>query len=449
MNISAFGIISSILILIGLLLSSALISGSEIAFFSLSPKDEESLKVETTPSSIAILKLLENPSKLLATILIANNFINIGIVILSSFVLNLFIPAGTVNLGGQWLSEHVLSFWTSVQINSAVHFLITVVAVTFLLVLFGEVAPKIYASFNNLRFSKLMARPLKVLNTLFGPISNVLVNMSQTIEKKLASSTTSNSTKEDIDQAIELAVNQHTNEESEADILRSIIKFTDLSVKQIMQPRTEVVGFEKSGDYHSLTKLIRESGYSRIPIFEENLDTIVGILYVKDLISHITETKDFNWAAEIRNKLIFVPETKKVNELLKDFQRERVHMAIVVDEYGGVSGLVTLEDVMEEVIGDIKDEFDDEEEMDYVKIDDNNYIFEGKTSLTDVARIIDVDSQVFDRYKGDSDSLAGLILEILGVFPKPDKEIKVEDIKLKVVSVNKRRIEKVSLTINR
>ncbi len=449
LSISYFGIISSVILLGALLIASALISGSEIAFFSLSPSDEENLKDETSYAAKTILKLLDNPAKLLATILISNNFINIGIVILSSFVLNIFIPAGTVNLGGNWLHEHILTIWSAAQINAAIHFLITVVAVTFLLVLFGEVAPKIYASFNNVRFSKIMARPLSFLNIMFGPISSVLVSMSAGIERRLARNTSPNTTKEDIDKAIELTVNQHTSEENEADILRGIIKFTDLSVKQIMQPRTEVVGFEKSGDYESLRALIRASGYSRIPVYEESLDKIVGLLYVKDLIGYISESKDFNWSELIRNKLIFVPETKKVNELLKEFQSERVHMAIVVDEYGGVSGLVTLEDVMEEVIGDIKDEFDDDEENDYVKIDDNNFIFEGKTSLTDVARIIDVDLAVFEKSKGDSDSLAGLILEILGVFPKPDKEIRVENIKLKVVSVNKKRIEKVSLTIQR
>lgn len=449
LTVSTVGIIGSVILLAALLVASALISGSEIAFFSLSPSDEEELKEDTASSSKSILKLLDNPAKLLATILISNNFINIGIVILSSAVLNIFLPAGTVNLGGQWLYENILPFWSTAQINAGIHFLITVVAVTFLLVLFGEVAPKIYASLNNLRFAKLMSRPLSFLNVLFGPISKILVRMSTVIENRLAKNSSSNTTKEDIGQAIELSVNQYTSEESEADILRGIIKFTDLSVKQIMQPRTEVVGFEKSGDYESLTKLIRESGYSRIPVYEESLDKIVGILYVKDLIGFISESKDFNWSSLIRNKLIFVPETKKVNELLKEFQIERVHMAIVVDEYGGVSGLVTLEDVMEEVIGDIKDEFDDVEENDYVKIDDNNYIFDGKTSLTDVSRIIDLDSTVFEKTKGDSDSLAGLILEILGVFPKPDKEIRVENIKLKVVSVNKRRIEKVSLTIQR
>ena len=192
--------------------------------------------------------------------------------------------------------------------------------------------------------------------------------------------------------------------------------------------------------------LIKEQGFSRIPVYEESLDKIIGLLYAKDLITHLTEAKDFKWSDLVRDKLIFAPETKKVNELLKEFQKERVHMAIVVDEYGGVSGLVTLEDVMEEVIGEIKAEFDEDEELDYVKIDDNNYIFEGKTNLTDVSKIADVDAAIFDKAKGDSESLAGMMLEILGIIPKVDKEIMVGNIKLKVVSVNKKRIEKITLT---
>lgn len=447
LEISAGGIIGAILFLLLLLVASALISGSEIAFFSLSPSDEEALREDKKRVSLTIQNLLQNPAKLLATILISNNFINIGIVILSSFILELFIPAGATDLGGTWLSQYVLTWWTASQIDFGVHFLITVVAVTFLLVLFGEVAPKIYASLNNLRFSKFMAAPLSILNSFFGPLSKVLVFLSDKIEGKFARNTVGNATKEDIDQAIELAVNQHTDEDNEAGILRGIIKFSDLSVRQIMKPRTDIIGFEKTGSFQDLTTLIRNSGFSRIPIFEESLDKITGILYVKDLIGIINQQGDYDWVEKIRNKLIFVPETKKVNELLKEFQSERVHMAIVVDEYGGVSGLVTLEDVMEEVIGDIKDEFDTDEESDYVKIDDNNYIFEGKTNLTDAARVLDIDSAVFEKVKGESDTLAGMILEILGFIPKPDKEINVGNIKLKVVSVDKKRIQKITLTI--
>lgn len=436
-----------IVILILLLVASAMVSGSEIAFFSLSPGDQEALKEEQTPNSKRILKLLAHPGKLLATILISNNFINIAIVILSSFVIDYFISGSFLMACAESIAGIIPFEFSLNGIARFIDVCLKIVAVTFLLVLFGEVAPKIYASINNLKFSKFMARPLSVLNAFFGPLSNILVKWSDSLEKRLEKQQLSNTTKEEIDQAIELTVNQDDTEENEADILRGIINFSDLLVKQIMCPRTDIIGFEKSGNFHDLLAMIKDSGYSRIPIYEESMDKLAGILYVKDLISYLSEPEGFPWQELIRDKLIFVPETKKVNELLKEFQEKRVHLAIVVDEYGGVAGLVTLEDVMEEVIGDIKDEFDEEEELDYVKINDRNYIFEGKTSLTDVARIIDLDPHVFDRVKGESESLAGMIIESLGEIPKVDKEIMVEHIKLKVVAVNKRRIEKVTLTI--
>lgn len=449
LEIGITGISIALLILVALLIGSALISGSEIAFFSLSPSDTEDFKDDPDKSSKLILKLLNNPSQLLATILISNNFINIGIVILSTFIIDFFLPEISLMAFGERVTEIFPSTLTADTVVTGINFLIKIVLVTFLLVLFGEVAPKIYASFNNIRFSRIMASPLNFLNKLFGPFSNILVKWGDGIENRLASKSSNTTSKEDIDHAIELTVSQHTDEENEADILRGIIKFSDLSVKQIMCPRMDIVGFEQGGSYHELLKLIKKSGYSRIPIYEEDLDKVLGILYVKDFIGFISEDNDFKWSEKIRNKLLFVPETKKVNELLKDFQRERVHMAIVVDEYGGVSGLVTLEDVMEEVIGDIKDEFDEDEELEYVMIDENNYIFEGKTNLTDVARVIDIDSTIFDKVKGESDSLAGLILEVLGFIPKVDREIVISNIKLKVVAVNKKRIEKVTLTIQK
>ncbi len=438
--------IISLIILMLLLLCSALISGSEIAFFSLSSSSIEDLKNDNNKPSNLILKLLENPAKLLATILIVNNLINIGIVILSTFILNDLLSAEIVAGMSQWIGQLFGGAISVEWIEKSIEFLITVVAVTFLLVLFGEVAPKIYASFNNVVFSKFMARPLNILNTIFGFLSNGLVKWSDGLERRLTRNQSKTPTKEDLDHAIELTVNQSASEEQEADILRGIINFSDLQVKQIMCPRTDIVGLEIQEDYHNILNLIKEQGFSRIPVYEESLDKIIGLLYAKDLITHLTEAKDFKWSDLVRDKLIFAPETKKVNELLKEFQKERVHMAIVVDEYGGVSGLVTLEDVMEEVIGEIKDEFDEDEELDYVKIDDNNYIFEGKTNLTDVSKIADVDAAIFDKAKGDSESLAGMMLEILGIIPKVDKEIMVGNIKLKVVSVNKKRIEKITLT---
>jgi len=253
--------------------------------------------------------------------------------------------------------------------------------------------------------------------------------------------------KEDLDKAIELTVNAEEGGQSgqEADILKGIVKFSDHQVKQIMKPRIDVVAIEIEENYSSLMTLVKNSGYSRIPVFEEDFDSIKGILYVKDLLGHTQEENDFKWQELIRDQVLYVPESKKIDELLKEFQSKRMHIAIIVDEYGGSAGIVTLEDIMEEVVGDIRDEFDEDQEVDYIQIGKDNYIFEGKTLLNDVCRIIGEDTSIFDEEKGEADSLAGLILEITGVIPKQEKEITVGKTLLKVISVNKRRIEKINV----
>lgn len=446
-GLSPTWIILNISFLIILLLASALISGSEIAFFSLNSNDTTNLNEENSKQSKLILQLLEKPGKLLATILISNNLVNIGIVILSTFVLDQFFSQSLYEQLGQWFVDNITTYFEIKEIAGFFNLLINVVAVTFLLVLFGEVAPKIYANFNNVNFAKFMSRPLYFLNKVFGPISNILVNWTNILEKRFGDKSQKKSIKEDIDQAIELTINNEPYQENEADILRGILNFSDLMVRQIMCPRTDVVGFEINGTYPELIQIIKESGYSRIPIFEDDFDNVIGILYIKDLISHLEENETFNWTPLIRKDLLYVPELKKVNELLKEFQQKRMHMAIVVDEYGGSSGIVTLEDVMEEIVGEIRDEFDEDEDVEYVKIDDSNYIFDAKTNLQDAARITELDVSVFEDSRGDADTLAGLMLEILGFIPKVDREIQVNNIKLKVVSVNKKRIEKISILI--
>lgn len=446
-GLSPTWIILNISFLIVLLLASALISGSEIAFFSLNSNDTTNLNEENSKQSKLILQLLEKPGKLLATILISNNLVNIGIVILSTFVLDQFFSQSLYEQLGQWFVDNITTYFEIKEIAGFFNLLINVVAVTFLLVLFGEVAPKIYANFNNVNFAKFMSRPLYFLNKVFGPISNILVNWTNILEKRFGDKSQKKSIKEDIDQAIELTINNEPYQENEADILRGILNFSDLMVRQIMCPRTDVVGFEINGTYPELIQIIKESGYSRIPIFEDDFDNVIGILYIKDLISHLEENETFNWTPLIRKDLLYVPELKKVNELLKEFQQKRMHMAIVVDEYGGSSGIVTLEDVMEEIVGEIRDEFDEDEDVEYVKIDDSNYIFDAKTNLQDAARITELDVSVFEDSRGDADTLAGLMLEILGFIPKVDREIQVNNIKLKVVSVNKKRIEKISILI--
>ena len=431
-----------------LLCCSALISGSEVAFFSLTHNDFKELKLDTGISSQLILRMKDQPRKLLATILISNNFINIAIVILSEFVVSFALPDHVFQ---NWANA-IQALYTIPTVESTrwwtwfISFMITIVGVTGLLVLFGEVAPKVYAKINNLQLAHFMARPLNMLMRFFSPMSSVLVKSTRLIEKKLSDSNhAANLTREDIDEAIELAVSQQKDNQ-DADILKSIVKFGDVTVKQIMRSRVDVVAVDFRIDFHELLKEIRVSGFSRIPVYENDFDNITGMLYVKDLLGHLQESREFEWQELIRTDVYYVPEAKKISDLLKEFQQEHLHMAIVVDEYGGSSGIVTLEDIMEEVIGDIKDEFDDEIEVIYKKIDDYNYLFEGKTMLNDLCRIIGIDTNTFDKVKGEADSLAGMILEIRGQIPKVDAEISYNGFRFKVVSVNKRRIKQVLLT---
>ncbi|HMQ46291.1 MAG TPA: gliding motility-associated protein GldE [Saprospiraceae bacterium] len=444
--------ILGVLTIVSLIVCSALISGSEVAYFSLSPNDIEKLEQENTPVSKRILKLRQKPRKLLATILISNNFVNIAIVILSDFVLVRLLPEATFKQWGESLigllgvantPENVAYYaWLA-------SFLITVVGVTFLLVLFGEVAPKVYAKINNLPIARLMSGPLDALNRFFSPVSMLMVGWSSSIEKRLARKTqsTGNIIKDDIHDAIDLAVIQEDDHIQEVDILKSIVKFGDVTVKQIMRSRVDVVAVDFRIDYHQLLEIVKESGYSRIPVYENDFDHVTGILYVKDLLGHLHENKDFEWQGLIRTDVHYTPEAKRIQELLKEFQRHHLHMAVVVDEYGGSSGIVTLEDIMEEVIGEIKDEFDLESEVEYKKLAENEFLFEGKTLLNDVCRVIGVSTSAFDEVRGEADSLAGLILELTGRIPKKDLEVTFNNYRFKVVAVNVRRIEQVLVTI--
>lgn len=351
---------------------------------------------------------------------------------------------------GLWLYDMGLSFLGSpANLANGFNLFITVVVVTFILVLFGEIAPKLYANLNNLKFAHFMAGPLSLLNTIFGPLSRILVKWSNKIENRITNTNNyqSNTSREDIDAAIDLTVNSDDESSGEeADILKGIVKFGDVSTKQIMKSRVDVVAIDINTPFKDVMSVIKESGFSRIPVYDVDFDTIVGVLYVKDLIGVYGEKDDFDWTGKIRTSVVYVPESKKIDDLLKEFQIKKTHLAIVVDEYGGSSGIVTLEDVMEEIIGDIKDEFDEEEDVDYVKLTENNYIFEGKSLLNDVCRIIGEDTDYFDKVKGESDSLAGLIIEMLGAIPKIETEIEYKDVLLKIVSVSSRRIEKVHLS---
>ena len=438
-----------------LLMLSALISGSEVAFFSLSPNDIDDLKQDNSKTSQRIIKLKEMPRTLLATILISNNFINIGIVVLSDFVLGKVMPTEVfTNWAVQIGVVDYLSFLpyfdpTNADIAWLVENLIKVVGVVFLLVLFGEVAPKVYANLNNVKLAKMMSSSLNVLNRFFSPGSKVLVNWTNAIESRLEAKAQQASlmSKEDIDEAIELTVRNDDNAEEEVDILKSILKFGDVTVKQIMCSRVDVIAIEFRTGFRDVLKLARRVSVSRIPIFDDDFDNITGILYIKDLIGHVDEGDDFEWQALIRTDLLYVPESKKISDLLKEFQQQKLHMAMVVDEYGGSSGIVTLEDVLEEVIGEIKDEFDDLSEIEFTKKDEHTYVFEGKTLLNDMCRVMDLETTTFDKAKGDADTIAGLMLELCGQIPKLNAESSYNQYRFKIVSVNKRRVKQVQIIL--
>ncbi|MEM6378195.1 MAG: gliding motility-associated protein GldE [Bacteroidota bacterium] len=435
-----------------LLMCSALVSGAEIAFFSLSGSDQEALAQNNNTNDNRIVYLKQFPRFLLATILVSNNFINIAIIVLSKFVLDPLLPASQFEIWANGLIQSVSflgSIFSSAGLASVLNIMILTVGVTFLLVLFGEVTPKVYARMNHLQLARFMAAPLKLFMRAFHPINFVLVRMTGIVERRLSKSNSSSNqpSREEIDEAIELTVSKENESEQEVDILKSIVKFGEVSVTQIMRSRVDVVAVDFRIDFHELLSIVRSSGYSRIPVYDEEFDNVTGILYAKDLLGHLNEDKAFEWQHLIRTNMLYVPEAKKIDDLLKDFQKQRLHMAIVVDEYGGSSGIVTLEDIMEEIIGDIKDEFDNEEEVEFQKIDDYQYIFEGKTLLNDVCRIIGVDTSTFDDIKGESDSLAGLVLELYGGFLPKDAEVIFDDFHFKAVSISKRRIQKILLTL--
>ncbi len=417
-----WGLIIGIIVLLILLLSSALISGSEVAFFSLSPADIDELKNSKTKKNKLIKKHLELPNNLLANILIANNFVNVGIVILSTYL---------VHSAVDFSSSPVLGF------------IIEVIAITFILLLFGEILPKIYASNYSLTFARFMAQPLYVTSKIFSPLIMLLLNSTSAVNKRMASKTKNLSINE-ISQALELTSDEDISEDK--DILEGIIKFGSTSVDQIMTPRIDVIAIEKNYTTEKIIDIINQSGYSRIPVFDETFDNIEGILYIKDLMPHLDKKENFKWQTIIRPPF-FIPENKKIDDLLKEFQKSKVHMAIVVDEYGGTSGLVTLEDILEEIVGDIVDEFDEDDRL-FAKINETTYLFDGKTQLNDFFRICSVDDDFFDDIKGDADTLAGLLLEMKGDFPLLQEKMIYKNIEFIVEALDKRRIKKIKVVFN-
>lgn len=405
-----------------LLLCSALISGAEVALFSLNIGDiQEGLEQKSKRTEI-ISMLLKHPKKLLATILVANNFINIAIVILFAF------------LG---------DFMFGSLANPQIKFVVKVVVVTFLILLFGEILPKIYASRNNLKFAIFMAYPLRVLDVILSPISLPMRSVTVGIHNKLGKQK-SNLSVDQLSQALELTSQEDTTSE-EHKILKGIVSFGNTDTKQVMRPRIDIFALNIEQKYSEIMPEIIANGYSRIPVYCDNVDTIKGILYVKDLLPFI-DRMHFDWTALLREPF-FVPENKKLDDLMTEFQEKKVHLAVVVDEYGGTSGLISLEDIIEEIVGDISDEFDDDD-LTYSKLDDNNYVFEGKTALKDFYKIIKAeDDTSFEDNKGEAETIAGFVLEISGSFPKLNSKINFKNYVFTIEALNKKRIKLVKFTI--
>lgn len=404
-----------------LLLASAFISASEIALFSLSPSEMHQLE-EGKSIRIQILhRLLVVPERILASILIANNFINISFVIISTFVTNSLIDfSGAPVLG----------------------FVFQVIVISLLLLVFGEILPKIYATHHALSLAQFMAPMLAFLNTLFKPLALLLTSSTSWVNRRMGYRRKSISM-HDLSHALELT---STSMADERNMLEGIVNFTNIDVRDIMKPRMDIMAVDISLTFPELLTYIIECGYSRIPVFLETLDNVKGILYIKDLLPHLHKNYSLKWQTLIRPQY-YVPETKKISDLLKEFQSNKIHMAIVIDEYGGTSGLVTLEDILEEIIGEIIDESDEADERKFIKIDDHNYIFEGKISLNDFNKITNTDESVLEDLKGEADTLAGLILELRGEIPIKGEIIHCKNFLFTIESIDKRRIKQIKVTV--
>lgn len=415
--------LTSIILLVILLACSAMVSGAEVAIFSLTKSNiDEGIENKSVKMQI-ISDLLNRPKKLLATILVANNFINIAIVLLFAYI-------------GKTLFSNIT--------NSVARFFLEVVCATFLILLFGEIIPKIYASRNSVQFSSFMARPLKILDFIFSPLSLPMRYVTMKIQNTFGKQK-SNLSVDQLSQALELTNDEDTTQE-EQKILQGIVSFGNTDTKQVMRPRMDLFALDINTPYETIIKEIINNGYSRIPVYEESIDTIKGVLYVKDLLPHLNKKK-FNWTKILREPF-FVPENKKLDDLMVEFQTKKVHLAVVVDEYGGTSGLVSLEDIIEEIVGDISDEYDDEDLI-YTKLDDNNYSFEGKTPLKDVYKIVGIEEDIddFESKKGDAETLAGFVLEISGGFPRIGSKLNFKTYVFTIEALERKRIKQIKLTL--
>lgn len=420
-NIPDLNAIIGLLILFILLFVSALMSGSEVAFFSFRPSDIEKFKNNKSKKAQAALKLYSNPERLLSTVLVANNSINIAIVLLAAF-----------------LSSKIFDFSS----DPVIGFIINAVAITFLLLFFGEIMPKVYATRNHITMALFMAYPLSILQKIFHPITSLLIFSSSFVKRK-AGTRHSTISMDDLSDALELT-SDNFNEDDK--ILKGIVNFGNINVSAIMCPRIDVTTIEIKTSFDKIISVIINSGFSRIPVYSGSFDIVRGILYAKDVLPYTNNPGNFKWQALLRPPY-FVPETKKINDLLKEFQSKKMHMAIVIDEYGGTSGIITLEDILEEIVGEITDE-SDEDQILYRKIDDKTYIFEGKMLLNDFCKIIDIEEDIFDEVRGESETLAGLILELTGEIPVKDQTLKFGKFVFIIQSADRRRIKEIRVEIN-
>lgn len=414
------GIAAGIALVVLLLVCSALVSGSEVAFFYLSPSDLQKLDEKPGRRSRTVLRLIRRPERLLGTILITNNFVNIGIVILSAFIMN-----------------NLLDFGTS----KTLQFIVQAVIVTFLLLLFGEILPKLYANLYAIRFALFMALPVRFFEQALYPVSSLLIGSTSFVNKRLARRRR-NVSMDDLSGALELTSDAIHEEKT---ILEGIIKFGNIDVREIMRSRIDVVAADIETKLDDLIRVANDSGFSRIPIYSQTLDQVKGILYVKDLLPHIRKSRNFKWQSLIRPPY-FVPENKKIDDLLNEFQTKMIHMAIVVDEYGGTSGIITLEDIIEEIVGEITDDSDEQEEL-FQKISETEYLFQGKTQLHDFIKILDTENDIFDDAKGDADTLAGFLLEQKGDFPGKGEMTRFRQFEFIIEAVDQRRIKQVRVRL--
>lgn len=433
-----------------LLLASFFLSLSEYAFFSLNSDDMKLIgkRYSSTKVFQRIVLLKEKPLEVLSALLISSTCVNVTLILFGSYLIQHLISAEVIAQAFLWIQDYGFDAYL---IGQFIEVFITVSIVVMFVFYFCEILPQAMFSTGKLKVWKPISIILTLITSIFGGVTAVLLKFSSSaqtwLNDRLHRYNITTTGKGEIDKAIDLTVEHTEDEKSEVDILKRIVKFNDVTVKQIMCSRIDIVAIDAAYTYEQVLELVRESGYSRFPVYNEDLDHILGILYVKDIIGYVNMDNEFKWQNLIREEVLFVPESKKIKDLLKKFQNKRMHMALVVDEFGGTEGLITLEDVMEEVIGDIRDEFDEDEDIEYRKIDNYNFIFDGKTLINDFCRITGVDTTVFEEVRGDSDSIAGLVLELLGEFPDKNTEVLYDGYVFTVLKVGKRRIEELKITI--